>query len=184
MVGEIRDNETMITAINAAMTGHLVFSTFHTNDAPGAITRILMMGVEPFLISSTLVMVVAQRLIRTICKNCKESYEIKPEFLYNLNVPRSLIDNQVKNGKIVLYRGKGCEVCVKTGYRGRIGIYEIIEINDAIRELVVEKAPAMKIKEVAKKHGMITLRESAVRKAFAGDTTIEEVIRVTASDID
>lgn len=184
MVGEIRDFETMSIAINAAMTGHLVFSTLHTNDAPGAITRIIMMGIEPFLISSTLLMVVAQRLVRTICKNCKEPYEIKPEFLLSLGISKNLIEQNISGGKVVLYKGKGCEKCANTGYRGRIGIHEILEVTDPIRELIIEKATSTKIKEVARKLGMITLRESAVRKMMAGYTTVEEVIRVTASDVD
>ncbi len=184
MVGEIRDFETMSIAINAAMTGHLVFSTLHTNDAPGAITRIGMMGVEPFLTSSTLLMVVAQRLVRGICKNCKETYEVTPDLLVSLGVPKPLLDNSIKNGKIILSRGRGCEVCANTGYKGRMGIHEILEVNDAIRALIIEKAHASRIKETARKNGMITLRESALRKLFAGMTTVEEVIRVTGSDVD
>ncbi|MDO8805410.1 MAG: ATPase, T2SS/T4P/T4SS family [Elusimicrobiota bacterium] len=184
MVGEIRDFETMATAINAAMTGHLVFSTLHTNDAPGAITRIGMMGVEPFLTSSTLLMVVAQRLVRGICRHCKETYEVKPEMMVSLGVPKTILDNHVKNGKIVLSRGRGCDVCAKTGYKGRMGIHEILEINDAIRGLIIEKAHVSRIKEAGRKNGMITLRESALRKLFTGATTVEEVIRVTGSDVD
>ncbi|MBI4656765.1 MAG: Flp pilus assembly complex ATPase component TadA [Elusimicrobia bacterium] len=184
MVGEIRDFETMSIAINAAMTGHLVLSTLHTNNAPGAITRIVMMGVEPFLMTSTLLMIVAQRLVRTICKNCKEMYEVKPDLLLGLGISRSLIENNIKNGKIILSRGTGCELCTKTGYKGRVGIHEILEINDEIRALIMEKAHISKIKEAARKNGMLTLRESAVRKLFAGYTTVEEVIRVTASDVD
>ncbi|MGC9070266.1 MAG: type IV-A pilus assembly ATPase PilB [Elusimicrobiales bacterium] len=184
MVGEIRDFETMSIAINAAMTGHLVFSTLHTNDAPGAITRIIMMGIEPFLVSSTLLMIVAQRLVRVICKNCKQAYEIKPEFLSGLGMPKAMVEQNIRDGKIILYKGKGCEKCVGTGYRGRVGIHEILEISDPIRQLIVEKASASKIKEVARKHGMMTLRESAFRKMIAGLTTVEEVIRVTASDVD
>ncbi len=184
MVGEIRDFETMSIAINAAMTGHLVFSTLHTNDAPGAITRIGMMGIEPFLTSSTLLMVVAQRLVRTICRNCKERYEINPELIIRLGASRSMIEQNMEDGKFYLYRGRGCEKCANTGYKGRIGIHEILEVTDNIRELIVEKATSNKIKEVAKKNGMITLRESALRKAIAGLTTIEEVIRVTGSDVD
>ncbi len=182
MVGEIRDFETMSIAINAAMTGHLVFSTLHTNDAPGAITRIGMMGVEPFLTSSTLLMVVAQRLVRGICKNCKEPYEVTPDLLVSLGVPKALLDNNIKNGKITLFRGRGCETCSQTGYKGRMGIHEILEINDQIRQLIIAKADASKIGEVAHKNGMITLRESALRKLFIGKTTVEEVIRVTGSD--
>lgn len=184
MVGEIRDFETMSIAINAAMTGHLVFSTLHTNDAPGAITRIGMMGIEPFLTSSTLLMVVAQRLVRGICKNCKETYEVKPELMASLGVPKTILDNNIKNGKIMLSRGRGCELCAKTGYKGRMGIHEILEINDIIRGLIIEKAHVSKIKEAGRRNGMITLRESALRKLFIGATTVEEVIRVTGSDVD
>ncbi|MBI4802260.1 MAG: Flp pilus assembly complex ATPase component TadA [Elusimicrobia bacterium] len=184
MVGEIRDFETMSIAINAAMTGHLVFSTLHTNDAPGAITRIGMMGIEPFLTSSTLLMVVAQRLVRSICVNCRETYEVKPELMASLGVSKTLIDNNAKNGKIILARGRGCDACAKTGYKGRMGIYEILEVNDVIRGLIIEKAYVVKLKEAGRKNGMITLRESAVRKLFEGLTTVEEVIRVTASDVD
>lgn len=184
MVGEIRDFETMSIAINAAMTGHLVFSTLHTNDAPGAITRIGMMGIEPFLTSSTLLMVVAQRLVRTICKNCKEPYEVKPELILGLGASSSLIEKNLKNGNLVLYKGKGCEKCSNTGYKGRIGIHEILEVNDEIRNLIIAKATSNQIKEVAKKNGMITLRESALRKMFLGITTVEEVMRVTGTDVD
>ncbi len=184
MVGEIRDFETMAIAINAAMTGHLVFSTLHTNDAPGAITRIGMMGVEPFLTSSTLLMVVAQRLVRSICKNCKETYEVKPELMSGLGVSKTLLDNNTKNGKIILSRGRGCDACAKTGYKGRMGIHEILEVNDVVRGLIIEKALVSRIKDAGRRNGMITLRESAVRKLFAGLTTVEEVIRVTASDVD
>ncbi len=184
MVGEIRDFETMSIAINAAMTGHLVFSTLHTNDAAGAITRIGMMGIEPFLTSSTLLMVVAQRLVRTICQNCIEVYEVKPEFLASLNISRPLLERNIKGGKITLHRGKGCDRCANTGYKGRVGIHEILEVNDELRALITAKASAAKIKEVAVKNGMITLRESAVRKLFAGLTTVEEVVRITGSDVD
>ena len=184
MVGEIRDFETMSIAINAAMTGHLVFSTLHTNDAPGAITRIGMMGIEPFLTSSTLLMVVAQRLVRGICRNCRETYEVKPELMAGLGVPKSILDTSIKNGKILLSRGRGCDVCAKTGYKGRMGIHEILEINDIIRGLIIEKAHVSKIKEAGRRNGMITLRESALRKLFTGATTVEEVIRVTGSDVD
>jgi type IV pilus assembly protein PilB len=184
MVGEIRDFETMSIAINAAMTGHLVFSTLHTNDAPGAITRIGMMGIEPFLTSSTLLMVVAQRLVRSICKNCKQAYEVKPELLLSFGVNKQLIEKNLQNGSVVLYKGIGCEKCAKTGYKGRLGIHEILEVNDSIRKLIIEKADANNIKAEAKKFGMITLRESAIRKMLAGLTTMEEVIRVTGSDVD
>jgi len=184
MVGEIRDFETMSIAINAAMTGHLVFSTLHTNDAPGAITRIGMMGIEPFLTSSTLLMVVAQRLVRTICKYCRQDYEVDPNLIIKLGAMPQLIEPNIRGGKLILYKGKGCDKCVGTGYKGRIGIHEILEITDPIRELIIDKAPSTKIREVARKLGMITLRESALRKLINGITTVEEVIRVTGSDVD
>ncbi|MEW6041428.1 MAG: type IV-A pilus assembly ATPase PilB, partial [Elusimicrobiota bacterium] len=180
LVGEIRDSETAEIAINAALTGHLVFATLHTNDAPGAITRLTNMGVEPFLTSSTVIMVVAQRLIRTICKNCKEPYEIPYENIAVVGVK----PEQVQNKKAVtLYRGKGCENCSK-GYKGRLGIYEVFEMNDEIREVILKKAPAHIVRQAARKSGMMSLRESALRKLISGFTTVEEVLRVTAGDVD
>jgi type IV pilus assembly protein PilB len=180
MVGEIRDQETITIAINAALTGHLVFSTLHTNDAPGAITRILMMGVDPVLISSALTMVVAQRLVRTICKECKEAYEVNTAWLTTVGVPQKRLPT---TEKITLYRGKGCENCAATGYRGRMGVHEVLEITDEIRELISQRATALKIKEAAIKNGMITLQESAIRKLLSGHTTAEEVIRVTGTHL-
>ena len=174
MIGEIRDQETITIAINAALTGHLVFSTLHTNDAPGAITRIIMMGVDPVLISSALTMVVAQRLVRTICKLCKEPYEVDTAWLSSIGVKRL-----PEGPKATLYRGKGCENCAGTGYRGRMGIHEVLEVNDEIRELISQRATALRIKEVALKSGMISLQESALRKLLAGNTSAEEVIRIT-----
>ncbi len=176
MVGEIRDQETITIAISAALTGHLVFSTLHTNDAPGAITRILMMGVDPVLISSALTMVVAQRLVRGICKQCKEAYEVNTQWLATVGVPQK---KWPETPKVTLYRGKGCENCSGTGYRGRMGIHEVLEVTDDIRELISQRATALKIKEMALKNGMITLQESAIRKLLIGTTTAEEVIRVT-----
>jgi len=162
-------------AINAALTGHLVFSTLHTNDAPGAVTRMLMMGVDPILISSALTMVVAQRLVRTICKQCKETYEVDTAWLASLGVnPKRLPPGPKTN----LCRGKGCEACAGTGYRGRMGIHEVLEVNDEIRDLIGQRATALKIKEVALRNGMITLQESALRKLLDGLTTAEEVLRV------
>ncbi|MHB2026257.1 MAG: GspE/PulE family protein [Elusimicrobiota bacterium] len=180
MVGEIRDQETMTIAINAALTGHLVFSTLHTNDAPGAVTRIVMMDIDPVLISSALIMVVAQRLVRTICKDCKEAYEVETRWLSNLGVPEK---QRPDKPKTVLYKGKGCENCAGTGYRGRIGIHEVLEITDDIRELIGQKATAMRIKDAALKNGMITLEQSAIRKLLMGLTTAEEIIRVTGSHV-
>jgi len=180
MLGEIRDLETVSIAINAALTGHLVFSTLHTNDAPGAITRMGMMGIEPFLMSSSLLMVVAQRLVRRICPKCHENYEVDADWLLKLGIARNLM--QVSNNKVALARGKGCENCSGTGYRGRLGLYEVLEVTDPIRELIMDRAPISKIKEQARKQGMVNLRACAIRKLLAGMATVEEMIRATASE--
>jgi type IV pilus assembly protein PilB len=180
MVGEIRDLETIQIAINAALTGHLVFSTLHTNDAAGAITRMGMMGIEPFLMSSALLMVVAQRLVRGICKGCRENYDVDADWLLKLGIPKNLL--QVEKGKVSLARGKGCEACAGTGYKGRVGLYEVLEITDPMRALIMDRAPIAKIKEQARKQGMINLRGCVIRKLLAGVTTVEEMIRSTASE--
>ena len=182
MVGEIRDLETAQIAINAALTGHLVFSTLHTNDAPGSITRLGMMGVEPFLVSSALLMVLAQRLVRGICPKCKEIYEVEVDWLVKLGLPPAQL--QIHAGKVTLHRGKGCDNCAGTGYRGRQGLYEILEVTDTIRQMILDKASTREIKAAGCKQGMITLRECAIRKLLGGVTTVEEMIRVTASDIE
>jgi len=182
MVGEIRDLETILIAINAALTGHLVFSTLHTNDSAGAITRMGMMGIEPFLMSSALLMVVAQRLTRGICKECRENYEVEASWLKALGVSDKLM--KIEKGKVALARGKGCDSCAKTGYRGRVGLYEVLEVTDEIRSLILEKAPANKVKEMGRQQGMLTLRDCAIRKVLAGVTTVEEMIRLTAADSD
>jgi len=170
LVGEIRDAETADVAINASLTGHLVFSTLHTNDAATAPTRMLDMGVEPFLISSSVEGVMAQRLVRRICPECKEAYEPDPAALPP--------DFQYQPGQ-VLYRGTGCQKCLKTGYLGRVGIYELLMMNEEIREMIVQRASAGKLLEVARRHGLRLLREDGFDKVCAGDTTIEEVIRMT-----
>ena len=182
MVGEIRDQETATIAINAALTGHLVFSTLHTNDTSQTITRLGMMGVEPFLISSAMLMIEAQRLLRGICPKCKESYEVEKDWLLKLGVPDTQL--QTVKGKITLYKGKGCENCAGTGYRGRQGLYEVMEVTDAIRQLVLDRASAKEIKKQSMKQGMLTLRMCAIRKLLSGATTAEEMMRVTAADGD
>ncbi|MBI3289028.1 MAG: Flp pilus assembly complex ATPase component TadA, partial [Elusimicrobia bacterium] len=183
MVGEIRDQETATIAINAALTGHLVFSTLHTNDTSQTITRLGMMGVEPFLISSAMLMVEAQRLLRGICPKCKEGYEVEKDWLIKIGVPEPQLQVTEK-GKIVLYKGKGCENCAGTGYRGRQGLYEVMEVTDAIRQLILDRASAKQIKTQSVKQGMLTLRMCAVRKLLAGVTTVEEMMRVTTADGD
>ncbi|MCK4532330.1 type IV-A pilus assembly ATPase PilB [bacterium] len=179
MVGEIRDTETAEIAINAALTGHLVFSTLHTNDAPGAVTRLNNMGIEPFLTSSTIIMVIAQRLVRVICKKCKESYEVPFDSVSGLGVTKEMVGG---SDKVTLYKGKGCDNCTNTGYRGRLACYEVMEINDRIRDLVLERASTHVVKQAACEEGMLTLREAAVKKLLSGTTTVEEVMRVTFAD--
>jgi len=173
MIGETRDLETAQIAIQAALTGHLVFTTLHTNDAPGAITRLIDMGVEPFLISSTLEAVLGQRLLRSICPNCRDSYQPNESVLAQLELSRRDI------GKKQFYYGKGCDTCNNTGYKGRKGIYELMKITDPIRELINERAPTVVLKQKAVELGMVTLRQDGLRSIFAGDTTIEEVLKYT-----
>ncbi|MBI2789230.1 MAG: Flp pilus assembly complex ATPase component TadA [Elusimicrobia bacterium] len=185
MVGEIRDQETATIAINAALTGHLVFSTLHTNDTSQTITRLGMMGVEPFLVSSAMLMIEAQRLLRAICPKCKEPYEVEKDWLLKLGVPEVQLQAAVgEKNKITLYKGKGCENCATTGYRGRQGLYEVMEVTDAIRQLILDRASAKQIKTQSMKQGMLTLRMCAVRKLLGGLTTAEEMMRVTAADGD
>lgn len=174
MVGEIRDRETAEIAIQASLTGHLVFSTIHTNDAPGAVTRLVDMQVEPFLVASSLLAVLAQRLVRTICPNCREAYPANEEELSEIGL--SLKD--VKT----LYRGKGCDVCQHTGYRGRLGIFELMVINDEVRATIMNNSDSATIKAVAREFGMKTLREDGALKVIAGLTTVAEVTRVTRED--
>jgi len=173
MVGETRDLETAQIAIQASLTGHLVFITLHTNDAPGAVTRLIDMGVEPFLISSTLEAVLGQRLLRSICPNCRSTYEPNDVVLAELEIARRDI------GDKKFYFGKGCEVCNQTGYKGRKGIYEMLRITDPIRELINQRAPTVVLKQKAIELGMVTLRQDGLRSIFAGDTTIEEVLKYT-----
>jgi type II secretory ATPase GspE/PulE/Tfp pilus assembly ATPase PilB-like protein len=171
MVGEIRDTETAEIAIQAAMTGHLVFSTLHTNDASGAIARLIDMNVEPFLVSSSVIGVLAQRLVRVICPKCKEKIRPTNAELKSLGIKDS--DN------IAFYRGKGCPSCKDTGYSGRTGIYELLLVNDDVKKLITQKASADEIKKKAAEAGMKTLYDDGMQKALSGITSIEEVLRVS-----
>jgi type II secretory ATPase GspE/PulE/Tfp pilus assembly ATPase PilB-like protein len=173
MVGEIRDRETAEIAIQAALTGHLVLSTLHTNDASSAITRLIDMGAEPFLISSSVIGILAQRLVRILCKDCKEEYTPSPEALKDIGMPK---------GETKFYRGKGCAKCANTGYKGRIGIYELLIPDPKIRGLTLAKAPVEEIRKQAQATGMKTLKEDGIQKIRDGVTTIEEVLRVTAQE--
>ncbi len=177
MVGEIRDFETAEVAIQSALTGHLVFSTIHTNDAPGAITRLVDLGVEPFLVSSSVIAVVAQRLVRLICEKCKEPYADDPRKLVELGFLPEMARS------ITLWRGKGCEECLMSGYRERTAIYEILPIDDAIRDQIMRRESASRIKKDAVARGALkTLRMDGTAKVIAGLTTVEEVMRITQRD--
>lgn len=176
MVGEIRDLETAETAVRAAQTGHLVFSTLHTNDAAGAVTRLIDMGVEPFLVASSVIGTMAQRLVRTICKDCKEAVHISDEVLERLGVPRE------KRELWKFFEGVGCAMCKDTGYRGRLCITEMMPMNEPIRNLIMGKSASSKLKLKAREMGMRTLREDGMEKAGRGLTTLAEVLRVTQRD--
>jgi general secretion pathway protein E len=176
MVGEIRDGETAKISVQAALTGHLVFSTLHTNDAAGALARLVEMGVEPFLASSALVGVLAQRLVRTICPHCRESCQPDPALI------RDLLGSEQLPAGGGFFRGRGCVACQQLGYLGRTGIYELLEVVDSIRRLVTANADAASIRRQALENGMQTLRQAGMRKVLAGATTIEEVLRVTQEE--
>jgi type IV pilus assembly protein PilB len=176
MVGEIRDFETAQIAVQSALTGHLVLSTVHTNDAPGTVTRLIDMGIEPFLISSAVILILAQRLIRKTCTECREPIKVHPQLLIDLGVP----PDEAKS--FTVYKGKGCTICNGTGYKGRLGLYEVMTMKEEIKELVLARASASEIKKEAIRLGMKTLRQSGVTKVKSGMTTIEEVLRSTMED--
>ena len=176
MVGEIRDFETAQIAIQAALTGHLVLSTVHTNDAPGTIGRLIDMGVEPFLIASAVILILAQRLIRKICNECKEQIQVHPQLLIDLGIP----PDEVKTFPV--FKGKGCPICSNTGYKGRLGLYEVMSMKEEIKELILSRASTSEIKKEAIRLGMKTLRQSGIHKIRAGATTIDEVLRATMED--
>jgi type IV pilus assembly protein PilB len=174
MVGEIRDTETAQIAIRAALTGHLVFSTLHTNDAPSALTRLVDMGVEPFLVASSVKMILAQRLLRNICADCAKPYELPSDEQEELlcSAGRSPVN---------LRKGTGCRSCNNTGYRGRSAVYEVLSITNGLGDLIARNRPVSEVRALAKKGGMKTLREAALEKALAGETSMEEVLRETVA---
>ncbi len=174
MVGEIRDIETADIAIHSALTGHLVFSTLHTNDAPGAVTRLLDMGIENFLVSSSLIGVLAQRLVRVICHTCKAPFTPQQEIIEAI---------ELSDPNITTYYGTGCEECRHTGYKGRTGIFELMLMTEEIRQLVLEKASSDIIRQKAVSQNMLGLRESGWQKVKQGITTVEEVLKVTQKEI-
>jgi type IV pilus assembly protein PilB len=176
MVGEIRDFETAQIAVQAALTGHLVLSTVHTNDAPGTVNRLIDMGIEPFLISSAVILILAQRLIRKTCMDCREPIKVHPQLLIDLGIP----PDEVKSFQV--YKGKGCSICNNTGYKGRVGLYEVMPMKEEIKELVLSRASNSEVKKEAIRLGMKTLRQSGISKIKDGVTTIEEVLRSTIED--
>jgi len=177
MVGEMRDQETANIAIEAALTGHLVFSTLHTNDAPGAVARLMDMGVEPFLIASATVGVMAQRLLRRVCDKCKTTYEPPKEAIKRLGMTLE----EMNQSRITFYRGRGCDTCKGSGYKGRVGCYELMPVTDKVRELILAHASAYAIREAAIEGGMRSLKEDAMEKILLGMTTLEESLRVIYS---
>ncbi|HMS08450.1 MAG TPA: ATPase, T2SS/T4P/T4SS family [Pyrinomonadaceae bacterium] len=173
LVGEIRDFETAEIAIKAALTGHLVLSTLHTNDAPSTVSRLVNMGIEPFLVATSVNLIQAQRLIRRICKDCKEEVEVSKELLIEIGFSPSEVDD------LRLYKGRGCDNCLNTGFKGRVGLYEVMEVTDELRELIIIGASAIELRKKAIELGMITLRESGLCKIREGITTIDEVVKET-----
>jgi type IV pilus assembly protein PilB len=173
MVGEIRDTETAEIGIESALTGHLVFSTLHTNDAPSTVTRLLDMEIEPFLVASSILLVIAQRLARAICPHCKEEYKYPVEVLEEVGFSRDEAE------KLKTYKGKGCEYCDYTGYKGRVGLYEVMEVTPTIKDAILKGKTSEEIRKISISQGMRTLRELGKIKIAKGVTTPEEVLRVT-----
>jgi type IV pilus assembly protein PilB len=173
LVGEIRDFETAEIAVKAALTGHLVLSTLHTNDAPSTINRLMNMGIEPYLVATSVHLICAQRLVRRVCKDCKEEVSMPPQALVDIGFGM----DEAKSVK--LYKGRGCGTCNNTGYKGRVGLYEVMEISEGLREMILTGASSIELKNKAAEDGMISLRGSGLRKIKAGQTTVEEVVRET-----
>ena len=183
MVGEIRDRETAELAVHASLTGHLVFSTLHTNDAPGAIPRLIDMGIEPFLLTASMNAIMAQRLVRKICQSCKKTIPVAEEI-------KKMIQNDLKGipkdeeagidlKNIKLYVGQGCKLCGDTGYTGRVAIFEVLPLSEKIRDLVLEHGSGSKLRDQATAEGMISMKQDGLIKVVKGQTTLEEIIRVT-----
>ncbi|MHC2994411.1 MAG: type II secretion system ATPase GspE [Candidatus Atribacteria bacterium] len=175
LVGEIRDKETAEIAVQAALTGHLILSTLHTNDAPSSVLRLIDIGIEPFLISSSVIGIIAQRLVRRICPKCKKEIKLTPD------IAKILEEYEIDRNKIILYKGEGCSHCKDTGYKGRIAIFELMIITDNIRDLITRNVTTGKLRETAIKEGMCMLKEDGLKKVYAGITTIEEVLRVASA---
>jgi type IV pilus assembly protein PilB len=182
MVGEIRDQETIEIAIRAALTGHLVLSTIHTNSAVSTLTRITDMGVKPFLITSSIRGIVSQRLVRRICKDCKEEMPVEPEVAKEIQEELKGIGDKDVDPALLqdmkLYKGKGCETCNNLGYKGRVAVFEILALEREVGQLVIQNAPDSELEDAAKKNGMITLKQDGYIKALQGLTTLEEIFRI------
>ena len=176
LIGEIRDLETAEIAVQASLTGHLVFSTLHTNDAPSSITRLKDMGVPTFLITATVEAILAQRLVRRICSKCREECEVGDEALFDLQLKREEL-----NGKR-FYRGRGCDVCNNTGYKGRVGLFELMIMNDELRDMVMNNSTVDALRDTGRRYGMVTLRDAGYDFMFEGTTTADEVIRETIQE--
>ncbi|RMD96442.1 MAG: type II secretion system protein GspE, partial [Deltaproteobacteria bacterium] len=176
MVGEIRDFETAEIAVKAALTGHLVLSTLHTNDAPSSVNRLLNMGIEPFLVTSSVNLILAQRLARKICTGCKEPVSVSPQVLTEIGFPPE------EAAEVTCYKGAGCMKCSKTGYKGRIAVYEVMPLGEELKEFILNGASAAELKREAMRLGMKTLRQSALTKLKEGVITVEEVVRCTMPD--
>ena len=174
LVGEIRDKDTAEIAVQAALTGHIVLSTLHTNDAPSSVIRLIDMGIEPFLISSSVIGVIAQRLVRKICPKCKKEIKITPD------IKKILDEYQISSNEITLYKGEGCPYCKDTGYKGRIAIFELMVMTENIRDLISKNVTTGKLREAAISEGMCQLREDGIKKVCEGLTTIDEVLRVAS----
>jgi len=173
LVGEVRDAETAAIAVKAALTGHLVLSTLHTNDAPSSISRLVNMGIEPFLVGNSCNLVAAQRLVRKVCEHCKEPHELPPNRL----VEAGMAEDQLPNVRAM--KGRGCDRCSGTGYKGRVGLFEIMEVSEAVRDLILKNPPVADLRDLAVQEGMSTLRQSGLAKVRDGVTTLEEVVRET-----
>ena len=178
MIGEMRDQETATIAMEAALTGHLVFSTLHTNDAASSPSRLMDMNVEPFLISSSIMGVLAQRLVRQICSSCKESYTASRESLLRYGFPLPEEVGAETKGELKLFKGAGCDQCKGSGYRGRTGVYELMTLSDEMRDSILNRCPSHELRKIAIENGMKTLQSDAVQKILMGVTSVDEVLRV------
>ena len=175
LVGEIRDQETAQIAVEAALTGHMLFSTLHTNDAPSTVNRLMNMGIEPFLVATSVHLICAQRLVRRLCSNCKEAVSAPPQALIDIGFTAE------EAPKVQLFKGRGCDNCSNSGYKGRVGLYEVFEVSDGVKELILVGATSLELKRKAQEEGMLTLRGSGLQKLREGVTTVEEIVRETVA---